>query len=133
MTNETKRHEAGAVLLLRMLADSNEKDVGLIEDWCRAESKAHEDAARPGVAATRTLIAKARAYLASPEASAVVSDLRAVRDALRAMDAIHFMQHTIDTEDWGLYEDHAIPEVRAAYEQCLAALATLSKYVPEDA
>lgn len=42
--------------------------------------------------------------------------------ALRRLDETHLFEHTIATEDWGLYEDAAIPEIREVYQQALAAL-----------
>ena len=43
--------------------------------------------------------------------------------ALEALDRIHQFAYSVEKEDWGLYEEHAIPEVRAAYIAAAAAIA----------
>jgi len=42
--------------------------------------------------------------------------------ALRALDRVHRFAETLKTEDWGLYEDAAIPAVREAYALAANAL-----------
>ena len=44
-------------------------------------------------------------------------------EALAALDLTHFFAETVRTEDWGLYEEAAIPKIRVAYEKAVAALA----------
>lgn len=71
--------------------------------------------------ADKDCVHEALAYLNALEARAGKAE--GLYRALKALDACHYFEDTVRTEDWGLYTDAAIPEVRAAYVQAYQAIA----------